>query len=357
MEMLNMDMLKQPLAAYLIHKFGPAASVVNVVKFPRGSSRETWFIEYRNAPAARIQKIVFRTDFPSGSTIPSTLEQEYFMYERLGTSAVPVAKVLWWERDPTWAARPFYVREHIEGNWSIPHYHDLDPAYDALRIEVSKEHVRKLALVHTVDWRGLGLDKRLPAPPNEAHAASAYIDMVADQLRNLRGEPIPLFVAASHWLKAQAPAAPRLSLCKGTNGLGEEVFLDSKIVAMSDWEEAAIADPASDFAFCQNLVNDVVRDGKTLWSLSQALDYYHSLSGIRVTPQAVDFYRKVQSFKMLMYTQSAAVGTHSTPNAHIRQAWTATEVAHVGKRLMIAAMGLGPPLPSSRFLELNRTMD
>jgi len=126
---------------------------------------------------------------------------------------------------------------------------------------------------------------------------------------------------------------------------------------MSDWEEAAIADPASDFAFCQNLVNDVVRDGKTLWSLAQALDYYHSLSGIRVTPEAVGFYRKVQSFKMLMYTQSAAVGTHSTPNAHIRQAWTATEVAHVGKRLMIAAMGLGEPLPGSRFLELNKTMD
>jgi aminoglycoside phosphotransferase (APT) family kinase protein len=208
-----------------------------------------------------------------------------------------------------------------------------------------------------VDWRGLGFDEKLPPPPNEARAASTYIDQVSEQMRALHGEPIPLFVAAGHWLKSQAPAAPRLCLCKGTNGLGEEVFLDGKIVAMSDWEEAAIADPASDFAFSQNLMNDIVRDGKILWGLPQALDYYRSVCGIRVTPEAVGFYRKVQSFKMVMYTQSAAVGTHSTPDAHIRQAWTATEVAHVGKRLMIAAMGLGEPLPMSRFLELNRTMD
>jgi hypothetical protein len=99
-----------------------------------------------------------------------------------------------------------------------------------------------------------------------------------------------------------------------------------------------------------------VRNGETLWGLPQALDYYHGISGIRVTPEAVGFYRLVQSLKMIMYTESAAVGTHSTPNAHIRQAWTGTEVAHVGKRIMAAAMGLGSPLPASRFLELNKTM-
>ena len=75
------------------------------------------------------------------------------MYEQLGHTAVPVARVLWWEDDPAWAARPFYVREHVEGSWDISHYRDPDPRYDELRIEVSKEHARNLALVHQVDWR------------------------------------------------------------------------------------------------------------------------------------------------------------------------------------------------------------
>jgi hypothetical protein len=61
--------------------------------------------------------------------------------------------------------------------------------------------------------------------------------------------------------------------------------------------------------------------------------------------------------KMLMYTASAAVGVQSTPNAHIRQAWTGTEVMHVAKRLMIASLGLGDPIPGSRFLELNKTLE
>ncbi len=351
-----MEMLKRPLEAYIAHRFGPSAILAEATRFPRGSSRETWFVGYRTAPPAPITRVVFRTDFPSGSTIPSSLEQEYFMYERLGATPVPVAKVLFWEADPEWAARPFYVREHIEGSWDIPHYHDPDPAYDALRIETSKEHVRNLALVHGVDWRGLGLDERLPAPPSAAEAARFYIEQVEAQFRNLHGEPIPLFVLGAHWLKQRAPAAPCLTLCKGTNGMGEEVFHNGKIVAMSDWEEAAIGDPAADFAFAQELVSDIERDGKKIWSLDQALDYYYQVSGIRVTPEAVGFYRMVQSLKMVMYSESAAVGVHSTPDAHIRQAWTGTEVAYVGKRILAAAMGLAPPLPATRFAELNKTM-
>lgn len=355
--MLVMDMLKQPLEAYLAHRFGPAAKLVDSVRFPRGSSRETWFVEFRKNDAAPLSKIVFRSNFSSGSTIPSSLEQEYYMYERLGHTAVPVARVLWWEQDPAWATRPFYVREHVDGDWSIPHYHDPDPAYDELRIEVSREHVRKLALVHQVDWKALGLDSRLPVPASEAAAAGSYIDMVVQQMRDLHGEPIPLFIAGVHSLKAQGPAAARLCLVKGTNGLGEEVFKDRGIVAMSDWEEAAIADPAADFAFCQNLVGEVERDGRKLWGMAQALDYYHSLCGIRIPVSSVDFYRRVQSMKMLMYTASAAVGVHSTPDAHIRQAWTGTEVMHVAKRLMIASLGLGENFPASRFLELNKTLE
>jgi aminoglycoside phosphotransferase (APT) family kinase protein len=125
---------------------------------------------------------------------------------------------------------------------------------------------------------------------------------------------------------------------------------------MSDWEEAAIADPASDFAFAQDFFSEIERDGRKVWGLQQALDYYYSVSGIRVTVESVNYYRTVNSLKMLMYTHRAAVGVHSTPDAHIRQAWTGTEVAHVAKRMMGATMKLAEPLPLSRFLELNRTL-
>jgi aminoglycoside phosphotransferase (APT) family kinase protein len=351
------DLLKQPVELYLTHRLGASVAWASATRFPRGSSRETWFVEYRLTSASETRKIVLRSNLPSGSTIPSSLEQEYFMYERLGHTAVPVARALWWEDDPAWAVRPFYTREHIEGSWSIPHYYDPSPVYDALRIEVSKEHLRKLALVHQVDWRGLELEQHLPAPRNAAEAGRAYIEQVEIQMRNLHGQPIPLFVVGAHWLKAQAPVAPRLSLCKGTNGIGEEIFKDGQIVAMSDWEEAAIGDPASDIAFAQDVVTDIERDGKIIWGLTHALDYYYSVSGIRLTSEAVGFYRKMYALKMMMYSESAAEGAHASPNAHIRQAWTGTEVAYVGKRIMAAAMGLAPSLPASRFAELNKSVE
>ena len=352
-----MDMLRRPLADYLIHRFGAGTAVVNAVRFPRGSSRETWFIEYRATPDTLPRKVVFRSDYPSGSTIPSSLAQEYFMYERLGHTQVPVARALWWEEDPVWASRPFYVREHVDGSWEVPNFRDPDPCHDDLRIAVCKEHLRKLALVHQVDWRALGFDRWLPVPPSEAECGRTYIEAVEQQMRELRGEPIPLFVIGAHWLKSRAPAASRLCLCKGTNGIGEEVFKDRKIVAMSDWEEAVIGDPAADFASSQDIFPVIERDGEIIWGLEQALQYYHEVSDIRVKMESVRFYGMLRALKMIMFSQSAALGTHRTSQAHIRQAWTGTEVAHLGKRIMAAAMGLGPPVPGSRILELNRTME
>ena len=45
---------------------------------------------------------------------------------------------------------------------------------------------------------------------------------------------------------------------KGTNGYGEEIFRDGRLVAMSDWELARIGDPAYDWAQIQGFVCDVV---------------------------------------------------------------------------------------------------
>jgi aminoglycoside phosphotransferase (APT) family kinase protein len=126
---------------------------------------------------------------------------------------------------------------------------------------------------------------------------------------------------------------------------------------MSDWEEASIGDPAADFAFTQEFFSDVVRYGETLWGLDHAIEYYFTLCGIRISRTAVDFYRLVQSLKMMVYSESAAIGVHSTPNAHIRQAWTGTEVSYVGKRIIASAMGLSAPLSSSRFAELNKSVN
>jgi len=357
-----MNFTPERMSEYLTHKLGLAApvTVADIARFGRGSSRETWFVRYHDPDRpSGVVTVVFRLDFPAGSTIPSPLEQEYFIYERLGRTDVPVARVLWWEEDPRWVAggRPFYVREHVDGTWQVPHFHDPDPRYDELRIAISKEHLGKLARVHALDWQGLGFDTILPAPRSTAECAHLAIDTIMQRFESLRLEPVPIMLEAAEWLHERAPEAPRISLCKGTNGLGEEIFRGREIIAMSDWEEASIGDPACDIAFLQSFIPEIERDGRTVWGLGKALEFYRSVSGTNVTVENVRFYKILHGLKMGEYAHNAGVAVARSAEAQIRQIWTGTEVFFFGKHNLAAAMGLLEPLPQVLWAELNQSVE
>ena len=72
-----MDMLKRPLADYLVHRFGPHCVLVETIRFTRGSSRETWFIAYRVTPEANLTRVVFRSDFRAEARFLLPSKQEY----------------------------------------------------------------------------------------------------------------------------------------------------------------------------------------------------------------------------------------------------------------------------------------
>jgi aminoglycoside phosphotransferase (APT) family kinase protein len=350
-----MDFSESHLSRYLAHKLGRPVEVREVERFSRGTSRQTWFVTLAGQTD---RTLVFRIDHPTGSIEPSPLSQEYFMYDRLGGTAVPIARALWWEEDPDWTSRPFYVREKVSGSWNIPHFLDPDPKYDELRIAISQEHVRKLALVHAVDWRALRFDERLPRPPDEASCGLIYVDTIIRQLEEVGGQDLPVMLEAAEWLKESAPVAPRICLCKGTNGFGEEIWQGSEIVAMSDWEEASIGDPAADFAFMQYLAPELERGGRKIWGLAHALEYYRQVSGISVTPEAVRFYGVIRAMRLIIMSVKAGRSVSAAPDrAEIRQAWTATEVGHVCRRALIAAMGLTSPPPASVLAEFHETIE
>jgi aminoglycoside phosphotransferase (APT) family kinase protein len=304
------------------------------------------------------EELVFRTDLAAGSIEPTDLAQEYFMYERLGHTQVPVAKVLFWEDDPAWTDGPFYVRRKVDGSWNVPGFLDPDPKYDELRIEISKEHMRKLALVHQVDWKGLGFDQRLPAPKEPADCGRLYVEKTMKEFEAVRGAGMPVMLEVAEWLRDTAPVAPRICLCKGTNGFGEEIFRGRELVAMSDWEEASIGDPAADFAFMQYLAPELERGGKKIWGMDMALDYYRSVSGIEVTLKSVQYYGVIRAMRLIAMSENAARAVRTKPElAEIRQGWTGTEVGYICRRGLIAALGLSDPPPANALAELHETIE
>ena len=151
--------------------------------------------------------------------------------------------------------------------------------------------------------------------------------------------------------------ASKICLCKGTNGLGEEILRGEEIVALSDWEEAQIGDPAADFAFMQNFVPEIEREGKKIWGLEQALQYYRSVGGAAVAVASVQYYQLVRALRMLVFSHRVSATVHRDARTPIRHAWTGTEVLHVGKHVLAFAMGMMPPLDPAYMAELNVSVE
>lgn len=345
------------LEDYLACRLGKPVEVRSFEHFTRGTSRQTWFADYLVLGDSQPCSITLRCDHPAGAGDPTPLDQEYFIYQRLGQTDLPVAAALWWEDDPAKTPRPFYIRKQIDGSWNIPGYADPDPQFDAVRLSAAKEHIRRLAQIHRLDWKAHGFDEILPAPSDEADAAPAFLRLMVGRLAKSRAEPLPYLLEVAEWLSDNAPPAPRISLCKGTNGMGEEVFRDGKIVALSDWEEVIIGDPASDLAMVQGFTEPIVHDGETLWDLDRAIEFYRAESGIDVSIENIRYYQLARLFgRGVMFAHTASV-VAGTPNATIRQSWTVTEVIHVVKRALGAAMGWFEPVPGARFEEMNLSVE
>lgn len=341
------DLSQGFLKGYLPERFDcERVEIGEVVKFPRGSSRETWFVacELVRGTAREERKLVFRRDFPGGSICPMKLRTEFEVYDRLQTSNVPVAKTFGFEDDPVrlQGQRPFYIREQVEGSWEIPHIVDTDPAYAEMRIAVAKEHLKALALVHTCDWQALGFGEIFDVPPSPEDSARTLIESVARELSEFQIEPFPLFTEAREWMLDNAPTVvSRVSLLKGTNGYGEEIFKDGKVVALSDWELARLGDPAYDWAQIQDLIGDITVDGETVWGLQPALDYYEELCGIHVEAASVIYYRMLYSLIGVMFCHNAAIPVTKGTDLSARLCWPSTEVLYRMQRTMAAIVGVG----------------
>jgi aminoglycoside phosphotransferase (APT) family kinase protein len=334
---LDTDDVERMLAARLGRS---ALRVSSIKQFARGVSRETWavFLEGDDVPSA----VTIRRDLPGGSVAPAALRDEYEIYRRLGGSDVPVAKALFFEQDPQefLPGPPFYVREFVPGTMDVAGLKDPDPRFDDVRIEASKEHLRKLALVHTCDWRHLGLDEILPAPSSVHDCASHALRVVRRRYEEKLHDAYPDITAGLQWLHAHIDlVAPRLSLVKGNNGLGEEVWQGTRIVAMSDWELASIGDPAFDFAQLQDLIPSIGPAKKRRWGLRHALDYYEQISGITIDRSNLQYYRTLYAVDKAS-NGLAALQMMSEGHWDARFGWVATEVLYRARRSLAEAAGL-----------------
>jgi aminoglycoside phosphotransferase (APT) family kinase protein len=276
-----MSLDQAQLAGYLTKRMSAPVAVTGIKQSFPGISRETWLV------AAEIsgekQGLVVRVDPPEGGSGPAPLETEWEIYRRLYGSQVPVAEPLWYDgNSELTAGRPLMVRRLVDGSPTITGLHDQTPAASALRLRVVRECIEKLALVHTLDWDALGFGQLLRAPASPGSAFRAEFDLWRGYWDARQTGPDPVFEEALVWLSENIPDdTPRISLTKGNNGIGEEIWRDGRIVAMSDWELGCLGDGLSDLFWSQGTVR--------LCGFETALRHYELCMGQAVTPNRLAF--------------------------------------------------------------------
>ena len=285
----------QQVAAYFTRQLGAPVTINKMKQSFPGVSRETWLVDAEVAGEKR--GFALRIDHPWGSSCAYPLRQEWEVYSRLWKSQVPVAEPLWFNQDIDFAGgRPHMVRNLVDGSTNIPGLADATAEGAKLRQRIAFECAEKLALVHTLDWKVVGLDTILPEPKNHKDALREELRCWRTLWDNGGTRPDPLIEDAMCWLDELLPAeTPFVSLCKGNNGLGEEIWRGEKIVAMSDWEMASLSDGTIDLAFSQGTL--------TLADFGATLRHYEKCVGHDVSPQRLAGGMFVTWFKMYASVQ------------------------------------------------------
>jgi aminoglycoside phosphotransferase (APT) family kinase protein len=280
------------IESYFSERLGEPVRVESVKRVFPGVSRETWLIQARRG--RETDGFVLRLDPVWGPCAPTSLDYEYRVYERLWRSPVPVAEPLWFDQDIDFAdGRPHMVRRMVEGSSTISGLTDATPEAADLRCRVVLDHMEKLAALHTLDWRALGFDEFMPVPPSPKEALRFEFERWRARWAERQTTARPVVTEFLCWLEESIPDdTPAISLMKGNNGVGEEIFRDGRVVALSDFELAALGDGALDLAFTQGTLS--------LIDPKKALAHYERHVGHAVSSERFAFAVVWNTFKGLV---------------------------------------------------------
>jgi len=284
------------LGAYLAGKMGEPVRIEGVSQAFPGLSRETWLVRFEqgSTTAAKKSGVVVRADSVGGPFVPVPLFYEWQVFVHVARTGIPVAKPLWFDESPEISGgRPLFVRELVDGATLLPGLADDTDEAAARRRRVALEHAEKLAALHRIDWKAHGFGEFMDVPESPEAAPRRELMRWWRIWEEVRTASFPVVTEALHWFEEHLPKrAAQVSLCKGQNGIGEEIWRDDKIVAFSDWELANIGDPCQDLALSQGMLK--------LWDRGKIIAHYERAAGFSLPAENIAFYLVWNAFKSML---------------------------------------------------------
>ena len=215
--------------------------VATIEQFKGGQSNPTYRLT-----AADGRRFVLRRK-PPGKLLPSAhaVDREYRVIAALHPTGFPVAKPLVLCEDESVIGTAFYVMDFVEGRvlWD----QSLPGMTKRERFGIWDELNRVIALLHTLDYRQLGLESfGKPGSYIERQVARW-----SKQYQASETEPIEAMNHLIDWLPKNIPPATGTTVVHGDYRLDNLIYHPSepKILAVLDWELSTLGDPLADFAY------------------------------------------------------------------------------------------------------------
>jgi aminoglycoside phosphotransferase (APT) family kinase protein len=336
---------QEKIRGYLASKM-PAARNLELTDFvhsPGGWSHEIYIFhaEWDEDGGRNRRGLCLRKDPGSGLLRElSNLHEQYRVLQALEPTPLPTPRVYWYEADPALLGGPFFVMEKVEGEVPNPWSRAGKEFYAAAarRGKLPRSFVEALAALHNLDWRAAGLDF-LGVPESGKAFALREIAKWESLIQQSMRKPEPVLTELLMWLKANAPAAPRLAFVHGAWRTGNLIIRDDAIAAVIDWELQVIGDPMYDVAY---VLSDLNREGSPLLSCVVEreffLDYYQQLTGLTIDLEVCRYYEILYMMRSTAFWLSASDLFAQGRNRDLRLARTTYSVPAV---LNMAARALG----------------
>jgi aminoglycoside phosphotransferase (APT) family kinase protein len=234
-----MTSLSPALAGWLSDTLGDPGPFT-LAPLSGGNSNETLLL---HSPAATL---VLRRPPPAAiSASAHSMDRERRILGALAATTVPVPRPLGSCDDPTVSPTPVLVMEHVSGasltdRWPAGHHGD-----PATVTAIGEAVIDGLVTLHTLDWRGLGLDG-FGRPDG---FLGRQVGRWRTQYTGYTVRELPLFDTLAQWLTAHLPPDAPPAIIHG------DFHLDNCLIALEppvrlagivDWEMSTIGDPLLD---------------------------------------------------------------------------------------------------------------
>jgi aminoglycoside phosphotransferase (APT) family kinase protein len=174
--------------------------------------------------------------------------REFRILDAIKDEPVPIARPVVACDDPEVFGAPFYVMERVDGRPILQAVPEAWAAAPGTHGRALEELVDALVAVHAVDWRGCGLGDLAHGDDYLSRQRTRWLT----QLDSYGGRELPVAQRIADWLEAQRPADQPSALCHGDYKLDNVLFAPvapPQLLAVVDWEMAAIGDPLVDLAW------------------------------------------------------------------------------------------------------------